>query len=128
MASKREMTFLADRKRELIARSEVYRQTLALQTKELQTSFSWIHRTSNLLRSLAPAAAIAGPIIGLFFARKKVAPAVFARTPVSKPKKGLFAMALMGFQLYNRVRPFLSAFTQRREHQQGERRPTRVSR
>jgi hypothetical protein len=116
MAGKREIASLEDYKRELLARSEVHRQNLALHTKELQSSFAWVPRTMGMARSIAPILAVAAPIAGLFFARKKVAEMSAPRKqPQPRSKKGLFATALMGFQLYNRVRPILTAFASQRQ-------------
>jgi hypothetical protein len=73
-----------------------------------------VPRSVGMVRSLAPILAVAAPIAGFFFARKKLADAGKGRKPPEpRGKKGLFATALMGFQLYNRVRPILSAFAQR---------------
>ena len=114
MAPKREITSLEDYKRELLARSEVYRQTIALQRSELQSSFAWVPRSVGMARSIAPLLAAVVPIAGFFFARKKlVAAATVKKAPEPPSRKGILATALMGFQLYNRVRPLLTAFAQR---------------
>jgi hypothetical protein len=119
MAPKREITSLDEYKRELLARSEVYRQTLALQRAELQSSFAWVPRSVGTVRSILPLLAVAAPIAGFFFARKKFTASPRLRKDPEPPvKKGLFATALMGFQLYNRVRPILTAFAQRRPERQ----------
>jgi hypothetical protein len=122
MAGKREITSLDAYKRELLARSEVYRQSLALQTQELQSSVAWVPRSLGLVRSVAPIFALAAPIAGFFFARKKLTDSPKSKSPEPRAKKGLFATALMGYQLYNRVRPILTAFThkpsQRHPHNQ----------
>jgi len=122
MAAKREITSIEDYKRELLARSEVYRQTLAVQRAELQSSFEWVPRSVSMMRSIAPILAVAAPIAGLFFARKKLAGGSTKKAPEPPVKKGLLATALMGFQLYNRVRPILTAFAQRRPEREHEHR------
>jgi hypothetical protein len=116
MAGKREIASLEEYKRELLARSEVHRQNLALHTKELQSSFAWVPRTVGAARSIAPILAVAAPIAGFFFARKKMADRPAPKN-LSQPRarKGFLATALMGFQLYNRVRPILTAFTSQRQ-------------
>jgi hypothetical protein len=115
MAAKREITSLDDYKRELLARSDLYRQTLTLQTQELRSSVAWVPRSLGMVRSIAPILAVAAPIAGFFFARKKITgnSTTARKGPETRAKKGFFATALMGFQLYNRVRPILSAFAQR---------------
>jgi hypothetical protein len=122
MASERKITSLQDHKRELLARSEVYRQTLILQAQELQSSVAWVPRAIGTAKSIGPLLAIIAPVAGLFFARKKLAGSTTTRHAPEPPrsKKGFLATALMGFQLYNRVRPILNAFTARQSHRHAQ--------
>jgi hypothetical protein len=115
MAAKHEVTSLAEYKQELLARSEVYRQTLVLQGKELQNSLSWVPRTVGVAKSAAPFMALGLPLFGLLlFKRKKVVAPVSPRGKQAARKKGVLAMVLGGIELYNRFKPLLNAFAQHR--------------
>jgi hypothetical protein len=117
MSAKHEVKSLAEHKRELLARSEVYRQTLALQSKELQQSVSWVPKTVSMAKSAAPLVALGLPLAGmLLFRRKKEAPLVHSKPRHAPPKKGLLAMVLGGVEIYNRLRPLLNAFAHHRAH------------
>jgi len=113
MAAKREIGSLEEHKRELLARGEAYRQALGFQVKEFQSSIAWVPRSVERIRSFGPILAVAAPIVGFFFARKKLADKAIQKSHEKQSRKGLFATAMMGFQLYNRVRPLLSAFAQK---------------
>jgi hypothetical protein len=115
MASKHQVTSSTAYKKQLLSRSEVYRQNLALHGKELQHSVSWVPRTVNMAKSAAPLLALGLPLAGLLlFKRRKAAPVV----PQGKQphqRKGLLAMVLGGLELYNRFKPLMRAFAQHRD-------------
>jgi hypothetical protein len=114
MPAKHEVTSLAAYKKELLQRSEAYRQALAVHSKELQQSISWVPKTVGLAKTAAPFMALGLPLAGmLLFRRKKPAP--LAPQGKQRPvKKGLLAMVLGGVELYNRFRPLINAFGQHR--------------
>ena len=113
MSAQREVN-LVEYKKELLARSEAYRQSLKVQGHELQQSLAWLPRTMGMAKSVAPLMAFGVPLAGMLLFRKKK-PAPQARKTAHPPaKKGLLAMVLGGIELYNRLRPILTVFAQHR--------------
>src|ERR1051325_3926387 len=90
---------LAQKKRELLVRSEMYRQTMRLELNQVQASLSWVPRSLKIVRTIAPLLVLAAPLAGFFFAKKKF------RVPFAEPvrpaiKKSLLAKALFGWELF----------------------------
>lgn len=118
MPGRREMT-LEEQKRELLARSEVYRQAMAARGREIQQSLAWVPRTVNMARRVAPIMAFGVPLAGMMFFRKKTPFPQARKAPSAPAKKGLLAMVLGGIEIYNRLRPILTAFAQHRANHDG---------
>ncbi len=127
-----EVRSLAEQKRELLARSQQYRQALAADCAEVSASISWVPRTLHLLRVVSPLLVVAAPVAG-WFARKKMRNGKI-RVPepaTNKAKKaGFIALAFQGFRMYRQFAPViqsvLKAWTpSRRENTQPPVRPRR---
>ena len=109
------MTPLERRKRELLAQSEVYRQTLGLEAKRLSDSVNWFPRTVTSLRRFAPLLLFGMPVAGFFFATKKH-DHNGQPPPPSKKKRGFLGKALLALEVFNRVRPVVQSFSSHRSN------------
>jgi len=97
---------LADQKRELIIRSEMYRQSLEANCSDVTEATAWIPRAFRVLRSVYPVVLLAVPLIG-FAVRKK---GLLRKRPL--PKKGLLSKAAVGIKVFRTVKPFWDGFRQ----------------
>ena len=80
------------KKQLLVAKSNVYRQSLELQCGQIQAATAWIERTYNFVRSTYPIYALLAPLIGYFTFKKR------------KNIRGMAATALLGVQLVRKLR------------------------
>ena len=80
------------KKQLLVAKSNVYRQSLELQCGQIQVATAWIDRTYNFIRSTYPIYVLIAPLIGYFTFKKR------------KNIRGMAANALLGFQLVRKLR------------------------
>lgn len=102
-------TDLQARKRQLLAQSEFYRQTLASDIAHLNAATSWIATTLRYARMVSPILAMAVPIAGFFFrSRKKHAPQPPPR------KKNLLGTLLTGYKIARHVKPIWDGFSRAR--------------
>jgi hypothetical protein len=99
---------LADRKRELITRSEIYRQSLEANLSDIKEATAWIPRTFRLLRSVYPLALLVLPLLGFAVRRK----AWLRKPPPPPKKKGLLSKAAVGIKVLRTVKPFWDGFRQ----------------
>jgi len=96
---------LQARKRQLLAQSEFYRQTLAKDCTQLNSATSWIQTTLHYARLVGPILAMAVPIAGFFFRpRKKHAPQPPPR------KKNLLGTLIAGYRIARQVKPIWDGF------------------
>jgi hypothetical protein len=89
---------LADNKRQLVARSDYFRQSMSGDLDNLKMGVAWVPRTVQVLRWAAPALAVATPIVALLMGKRVKA------KPASPPKKNLFAKVLAGIAFYQKAR------------------------
>ena len=80
------------KKQLLLAKSNVYRQSLELQCGQIQATTAWIDRAYNFIRSSYPICALLAPLIGYFTFKKR------------KNIRGMAANALLGVQLVRKLR------------------------
>ena len=93
---------LAERKRELIARSDLYRQSLASDFRNVETATAWVPRTVRVVRAAYPVLMVAAPLFGYVFARKKL------RRDDKAPlngSRGMVATAWAGYKLFRQIKP-----------------------
>jgi hypothetical protein len=96
---------LAEQKRHLIARSEMCRQSLAADFRNIKEAAAWVPRTIRAVRTVYPALLLAAPLAGLIFRKKRFIP---EHPP--PPKKGLLSKAAAGIKLFRTVKPFWDGF------------------
>lgn len=110
---------LAEQKRELIIRSEMYRQSLEGHLSDIREATVWIPRTFRMLRSVYPVFVFALPLVGFAVRRK----GLLRRRPPPPPKKGLLNKAATGIKIFRTVKPFWDGFRQaQRAHKVSRRR------
>jgi hypothetical protein len=104
------MNELLARKRELLARSDIYRRALVAECAQLQASTAWIARILQYARFVGPMLAMAGPVAAWAF-RGRGKP---AKTP--PPKRNLFGKVLAGYQFARQIKPVWDGFRRSRAH------------
>jgi hypothetical protein len=92
---------LEERKRQLLARSEVYRQTLKLEVANIRYSTALLKRKFSFLRTSSRLLGLAVPLAGLLLFRRRAKPA--------NTGNGFLAKLLSGFNLFKQLRPFFQA-------------------
>ena len=96
-----EITDLQERKRELLARSDFYRQSIEVELSSLKTATAWVPRTIKIARAAYPLFLLAAPLLGYAFTRKRARP----EQEQANGRRGFLASALAGYRLFNRVKP-----------------------
>ncbi len=94
---------LADYKRQLVARSDYFRQSMAADLYNVKSGVAWIPRTIQVLRWAAPALTVATPIVALLMGKKAKA------KPAPAPKRSLLAKVLAGIAFYQKVRGIVNS-------------------
>jgi hypothetical protein len=100
---------LEERKRELLAQSEAYRQAMALEIRNIKASVFWIPRTVQTIRKVSPFLVWGAPLLGILIGRRISVKPHTEAAPHKKTGrgKGLLATALGAIALYRKVRPIL---------------------
>jgi hypothetical protein len=93
---------LEEQRRELLARSEMYRQTMKLQVANIKYSAALYKRRFSLVRTSSRLLGLAVPLVSYLFFRH---PAHAAKTG-----KGLLAGLASGVKTLGMLRPLLRAF------------------
>ena len=109
---------LQARKRQLLAQSQFYRESLVRDVKHLGSATSWLTSTLQVARRVTPLLAMALPIAGFFFRSRKA--------PIAKPpprKKNLLGTLLAGYKIARQVKPIWDGFHRSRTAQNLGRRP-----
>ena len=106
---------LAERKRELIARSESYRQSLQASLSDIKETTAWISRSVRTVRSVYPVLLLLMPLAGLIVRKKGL------RKRLPPPKRGLLSKAAMGLKIFRTVKPFWDGFRQGQKSANGQR-------
>jgi hypothetical protein len=96
---------LAQRKKILLAQSDLERQIFRLQVDELQESFAQLKKRFSIAGLSAAAFSATASIIGLLIARKKA----------PEKKRGLWSKIISGISMLTQVKSF---FTRSHEHQE----------
>lgn len=100
------MNSLEERKKELLAESEAYRQAMAVEIRNIKASLFWIPRTVQTIRKVSPLLVWGAPLLGMLIGRR------ISRKPRPDPsahkhgaRKGLLATVLGGIALYRKIKP-----------------------
>lgn len=104
------MNDLEARKRELLIRSDIYRQALVAECAHLQAATAWVARALQFARMVSPILAVGAPLAGwLFRSRKK-------RVVTPPPRRSLLSKVLAGYQFARQVKPVWDGFRRTRAH------------
>ena len=98
---------IAEQKRTLIARSEMYRQSMEADLRNIREAVAWVPRTFRAMRMVYPVLLLALPAAG-FFLKKQIGR---KRSP---PKKGWLGKAATGIKIFRSVKPFWDGFREAR--------------
>jgi hypothetical protein len=90
---------LGEKKRELLARSEIHRQTLTLEMANVKLSFNLLKKRLHVLKTIYRLLGFAVPVGGLLFGHGK--------EPAKK--RGFLSRLLSGFNLANRIKSFFNS-------------------
>jgi|SRR5688572_2222942 len=99
---------LAEQKRDLIARSDLYRQAMAGDIVRLERTLGWLPRTFALIRAASPLLVMASPLIGWVLAGRSK-----SKLPkeLSKEKRAGKLARMWGiFRIAQQVVPFVHGF------------------
>ncbi|MDB6065726.1 MAG: hypothetical protein JWR26_1934 [Pedosphaera sp.] len=102
---------LEDRKRFLLSKSEIYRQSLKLEIANVKVSLALLKRKFKFIGASAGILGAVAPLAGFFIARKK------SRRP---KQKGFLSRVFTGLKLAGQLKPLLKGF-QMRAGQRNER-------
>jgi hypothetical protein len=92
---------LAERKRELLARSELYRQSLESEFRNIETATAWVPKTIGIVRAAYPVLMVAAPLLGYAFARKKRR----SSNGEASTSRGIIASTWAGYKLFRKFKP-----------------------
>jgi hypothetical protein len=104
-----EVRVLEQRKRELIARSQFYRQSMGADLQNIRTATAWVPKGIKAARAIYPILMTAAPVLGFLFSRKR------HRGEKNSNGRGLFAKAFAGYRLFRKVKPVWDGFRSWRE-------------
>lgn len=93
-----ELSTLQARKKLLVAKSEVYRATLALECARLDERVGWVDRGIGFARQTYPLFVLLAPLAGYFLVARK---SIF---------RGVLAKAALGWQVWRKAWPLVKSF------------------
>lgn len=97
MVATAELSAIETRKKLLLAKSEVYRATLALECARLDEAVGWVDRGVGFARQAYPLGVMLAPFAGYFLIAKKT---LFRR---------VLAKAVLGWQMYRKAWPLVKS-------------------
>jgi hypothetical protein len=99
---------LEERKQELLARSEAYRQSMAVEIRNIKANVLWIPRTMQTVRKISPFLMLGAPLLGLLIGRRiTVKPQQEPLAHKNGTRKGVLATVLGGIALYRKIKPII---------------------
>lgn len=104
---------LEERKRMLLARSEMYRQTLKLEVANIKFSAALLNRKLKLLRTASRLLGLAVPLAGMYFFRRKPE----SSNVTNNERNGILSRLIYGFKLFGQLSPLLRGFRVERQPQ-----------
>jgi|SRR4051812_16215273 len=108
-------TEMTDEKRRLLQESERFRQSMGAEFQNVKVATAWVPKTVGVVRATSPFLALATPLIGLFFRRKKKDQPKVDHHHNGKSEQGLVAKALLAFEIFRKARPFFEHFQRSRQ-------------
>jgi hypothetical protein len=96
-------------KRELLARSEGYRQTLRSDVREAVASVAWVPRTLSTLRFASPVLLMLAPAAA-FAAGRWAFGRVAAPMASAKPRFGLLGKFMTAVRVFQQVKPLWDGY------------------
>jgi hypothetical protein len=93
-----EVEDLGEKKKELLARSEIYRQTLALEAANVRLSVNLLKKRMRVVKTVYRLLGWAVPVSGLVFGHKE-----------KEGKAGLLGRFLAGFDLASKIKDLFGA-------------------
>ena len=111
---------LEERKRFLLARSEMYRQTLTLEVANIKFSAALMKRRLKSPKSALLMLGLAVPAVGYFMGRRRSKAKAAAAGPA-----GLLPKVMVGLNLFSRFAPLLKKFGPGAKRQPGNRQNAR---
>ena len=102
------MNNLVEYKKELLARSEYYRQTMGVELHNIRASTAWVPRTFQLFRMASPLLVVAAPALGMLLGRR-------GHEKHTAPRKHMLGKILAGVHTFRRVKGFLDTFRPMRQ-------------
>jgi len=106
---------MTDEKRRLLQESEHFRQAMGSEFQNLKVATAWVPKTVGVIRATSPFLALATPLIGLFFRKKKKDQPKFDRHNGKSEQQGVVAKALLAFEIFRKARPFWEHFQRSRQ-------------
>ena len=102
---------LDDQKKLLVARSQMYRETIRLEVANVKFSLALMKRKLGFARSAVGVLGVAAPVIGLLLGLRGFRK---GETPKLPGKPSLFSRIMAGAQMLRQFRPLLRLFFERR--------------
>ena|SRR2546425_4167181 len=92
---------LEERKRQVLTRSDLYRQSMESEFRDLKTATAWVPKTVKMARTIYPVLLLVAPLLGYTFSRKRAS----SSAAEGSNRRGILASALAGYKLFRTVKP-----------------------
>src|SRR5438105_15671039 len=92
---------LQERKRQLLNRSESYRQSMDAGFQNVKNATAWVPKTIRIARTAYPVLLLIAPMLGWVFSRKRRFPSPTTPSPV---RRGMVASALAGYRFFRKIK------------------------
>ena len=102
-------------KRELLARSEGYRQTLRSDVREAAAAVEWIPKTLNTLRFASPILMMLAPAAAFAAGRWAFGRATSSAS-VARPRFGILGKLITAIRIFQQVKPLWDGYQRAKAH------------
>lgn len=102
-----QVTELENRKRQLLADSDRWRQSLSTEIQDFKAVAAWVPRTIRMVRTVYPIILLAVPLLGYLVGRRRSPVLEFSAPP---RKRGIFSSILAGYKFYRNAQPMWDQF------------------
>jgi len=103
-------------KRELLARSEGYRQTLRSDVREAAAAVEWIPKTLNTLRFASPILMMLAPAAAFAAGRWAFGRRSTASASVARPRFGILGKLITAVRIFQQVKPLWDGYLRGKAH------------